>query len=163
MDALAHGWREQDLIFNRRPGVDSIVEVFPLLADGADEHELQLLGTLLNRLSEHNVAQLRVERDVLGWANGLAVDLHAMEISGAVLELGVREVAALLRAPLARLLEDGLGVFDVADAVRAIDTVLTTAPRAQIFGPSLENLLGGRKYRLLEQLDDRRRGGATTC
>lgn len=167
LEAIARGLAEQELIFNRRPGVDSLVELVPCLADGASVSELRLLARLCSGLSEHNVAQLRAEREVAGWACELASDLHALELSGGVLELGVRELAERARGPLRVLLErvGEQAAVEVAEAARDLDRLLGRAPRAQLFGGALEGLLGGRRYRLLERLDEalRDRVGEGDC
>lgn len=154
MEAQAHGRAEQRLIFNRDPGVDSIVELVPLLADGADETEARLLAELCRDLTEHNVQQLRIEHGVTGWANELATDLHALGLNGAgVGSLGVLAIARRLRLALDVLADVPA---DVIAAVREVDAVLAAAPRAQIFRRSLETNLGGRKYRRLTELAERR-------
>lgn len=157
MDSIAHGQAEQRLIFNRVPGVDSLLELAPQLADGVDEAELRLFVQLCEGVSGHNVCQVRADRDAAGFLDGLVVDLHALELSGDSGLLGIRAIAATVRGPLGVLLDERAELLEIADAVRAIDEVLAGAPRAQIFCSSLENLLGGRKYRLLETLDERRR------
>ncbi len=163
MEAQAHGRMEQRLIFNREPGVDSLLEAVPLLTDGADAAEVRLIAELCRALSEHNVEQLRIEHTVTGWASTLAIDLHSSGLAGdGVRDLGVRAVASRVRGPLAVLLDDRADLLELADAVREIDAALGSVPRVQIFGPSLENLLGGRKFRLLQVLDSRRRAQAVS-
>jgi hypothetical protein len=157
LDAIAHGRREQRLIFNRDPGVDSLVELLPGLRDGADGQELRLLGGLCEQISDHNVGQLRGERSAIGFAHTLVSDLHALELTGDSGLLGVREIAMRVRGALTVLLDERASRLEVVDAVRAVDAVLAAAPRAQIFSASLASMLGGRQFRLLEQLDARRR------
>lgn len=160
LEAQAHGLAEQRLIFNRRPGVDSLVELVPELADGVTCAERRLLLGLCDRISDHNVRQLRELREIAGWADELATSLHTWEVRGeAVGLLGQQEIARRLRGPLDVLGCAEAPVFEVVDAVRAVDAVLAGAPRAQVFCASVENLLGARKYRRLVELDERRRGG----
>lgn len=156
LEAQAHGIAEQVCIFNRRPGVDSLLELVPELRDGVSAAELKLLLGLVGRISGHNVEQLRALREIAGWADELAVDLHSVEVRGEAVGLvGQQEIARRLRGPLAVL----QNVSDeVVDAVREVDAVLASTPSAQLLRPSVGNLLGARKFRRLTVLVGRREG-----
>jgi hypothetical protein len=164
MDARAFNLRQSRLIVNTTPDVDSLAEVLPALrAAGVDDVLLAMIVEFLRELLALNHAEGELELQIAGWADELAIDLHTAQLAGEAKTLfGVKQTAALLRAPLGALADVDQDTFAAAGVVHH---VLARSPRAQLLAPSLRHELGKGKFELLERLasqlqrDDQ---GATT-
>ena len=157
MDGIACNQAQSRIVFDPSPEVDSLVEALVAMRDGVDPGELLTAERLLVELLRVNRAEGDIWRAVTGRADALACELHRLEVTGAApCGLATRALANALRAPLGVLCAPIVDPIAAADAVRAVDRVTAVLPRERIVGGSLEHQLGGRRYRRLVELFDRR-------
>jgi hypothetical protein len=146
-DARCHNLRQRSALFNPDAELNSLVELLPRLERVLDDEAREVLRGLIVALWQSNEAEGQLEREVLGWADETAHDLHHEETTGQA--LGVKAAAGRLRDPLA-VLEDVPAL--VVDAVRQLDAVLQLAASSRLLTASMRNQLGPSKFATLQRL-----------
>lgn len=163
MDSVAVGLAEHRVFFNPSEEPDSLFELLPELVDPRKSAEGRRFVALLRECCELNATQTGRGRAAAGFLDGLVTDLRDIELNRAE-ERGTmagRAVAAAVRDPLRTLA--GLDPDDLAavvDAVRAVDRVLGSTPRAQALSREVQHQIGVRAFELLSELSHRRGGHA---
>jgi hypothetical protein len=161
MDQVALNAEQQRLLFDPSPERDSLVELLLLgvEVDGAQPWEVSALR-VCQRLGLANREEGQLARQVAGFADALASDLHGLELARKDGEerLGVRELVGRLRGPLDVLVRADAGepvaAGEVAAAGAAIGRLAAVCPRERLLAQSIRHNLGGRRFRALERLVD---------
>ena len=143
MEARAYNLEQERLFFDPSPERDSLVEVI-------DTGCLEVVN-LVRRLVDSNMREGEAERAFLGWADGFATDLRAMELGGNGSKLTAKAIARALREPLRTLRSDATPA-ELAGAVREIHRVLRQAPRSLVLASAVEHNLGAASFALLREI-----------
>ena len=162
MDARACNLEQERLVFDPSPQDDSVLEHLRGLAELADcdAERTHVLGltTVTQQIAVSNMAEGTFELRISSTADDVSRWLRDRELNQDGAVLGSKDIARALREPLRTLTSPRPGVWDLVDAVRAVDEVLARVPSTQALSSTVRYELGERKFALLEQLVMRREG-----
>lgn len=147
LEARCRNLEQRALVFNPDAELNSLLELLPQLERALDGEARAVLRGLIVSLWQSNEAEGALERELAGWADTTAHDLHHEETTGE--SVGVKAAAARLRGPLT-VLEDVPAL--VVEAVRELDRVLALAAASRLLTASMRNQLGPSKYATLERV-----------
>jgi hypothetical protein len=170
LEAVALNRQQQRLLYDPSPAVDSALEHLlalwrlagpPSSPQGSPDVAAHVTATLSlgRRLASSNAREREHVRAVCGEADRLTRDLRFAERVAADAGLSAKAIARQVRAPLTVLEgRDPDDQWAVVDAVFALDLVFAAVPAAQLFSPAVRHELRGRRFALLRELYERRRG-----